>query len=327
MKNCFTPIRFLLLWIALPVGAIAGCQSQADVSLPPTAPVTPTSTAPIAIPSATPMAPTPTAENNIEISLTTIRHDTFPYPVVDSFSKSHTDELSGVLFHPQRNTLFAVRDNGQIIEMETDGTIIRAEIVQKKADFEGITVNPQTGLLYVAVEGNEVILEVDPETLNPTRAIPIDRVFEQNLLLAPGGDGIEGITFVPTNDGTSAGTFFLLNQSDELDGGDPSIVFEVEINNDNSELYARIIRYFSVDVTDLSGIQYAPTTDSLLIISDSNNLLLDVSLSGQVLATYPLPGKKQEGITLDEAGFLYIAHDEKKAPLLKYGLPTNLPKE
>jgi hypothetical protein len=136
-------------------------------------------------------------------------------------------------------------------------------------------------------------------------------MFEGSILLSPEGDGIEGITFVPAGDGATAGSFYLVNQSDELEGTDPSIVFEVEID----QAKARIIRYFSVGVTDLSGIHYVPSSHRLLIISDANDLLLEVSLTGQVLATYPLPGKKQEGITTDEAGSLYIAQDAKEAPL------------
>ena len=81
--------------------------------------------------------------------------------------------LSGVTFHPQRKTLFAVSDEGHIIEMETGGTILQQERVHKGADFEGITFNPVTGLLYVAVEGDEVILEVKPSTLEVVRDIPI----------------------------------------------------------------------------------------------------------------------------------------------------------
>ncbi|UCC85979.1 MAG: SdiA-regulated domain-containing protein, partial [Anaerolineales bacterium] len=76
-------------------------------------------------------------------------------------------------------------------------------------------------------------------------------------------------------------------------------------------------RFFSVGVTDLSGIQYAPSSHRLLIVSDGNNLLLEVDLTGQVLEIYPLPGKKQEGITIDGDGFLYIAQDDDTA-LLKF---------
>ena len=94
-------------------------------------------------------------------------------------------------------------------------------------------------------------------------------------------------------------------------------MFEVEITGAGSEPHARIMRYFSVGVTDLSGIHYSPSSRRLLIISDSNNLLLEVSLSGQILATSLLPGKKQEGVTTDEDGFLYLAQDTKEA-LLKF---------
>ena len=123
------------------------------------------------------------------------------------------------------------------------------------------------------------------------------------------------ITFVPASDGATNGSFYLVNQSNELGGADPSIVFEVEIKHAAGETQARIIRYFSVGVTDLSGIHYVPSRRCLLIISDASNLLLEVSLTGQVLKTYPLPGKKQEGITTDRDGFLYIAQDAKEARL------------
>lgn len=249
----------------------------------------------------------------------------FPYETVDNFGQAKSDKLSGIIFYPRRKTLFAVSDNGRIIELKTDGTLIQRKQIRKKADFEGITYSPATGMLYVAIEGEEIILEVNPETLEAARDIPIDRMFEGGILLSPEGNGIEGITFVPTSDGATNGSFYLVNQSDELGGTDPSIVFEVEINHaapprgasTTNESKARIIRYFSVGVTDLSGIHYVPSSHRLLIISDANNLLLEVSLTGQVLETYPLPGKKQEGITRDEEGSLYIAQDTKEA-LLKF---------
>lgn len=239
----------------------------------------------------------------------------FPYKMVDDFGQAKSDKLSGLVFYPQRKTLFAVSDNGRIIELKTDGTVIQKKQLRKKADFEGITYNPATEMLYIAIEGEEIILEVNPETLEAERDIPIDRMFEGDILLSPEGDGIEGITFVPASDGATNGSFYLVNQSDELGGTDPSVVFEVEINHAVDEPKARITRYFSVGVTDLSGIHYVPSSRRLLIISDANNLLLEVSLTGQVIETYPLPGKKQEGITTDEEGSLYIAQDAKEAPL------------
>ena len=224
-----------------------------------------------------------------------------------------------------RETLFAVSDKGRIIEIKSDGTFIQIKEIRKKADFEGIAYSPETEMLYIAVEGEEVILEVNPATLEVEREMPIDRMFEGNTLLSPEGNGIEGITFVPASDTATNSSFYLVNQSKELEGVDPSIVFEVEISHVADEPQARIIRFFSVGVTDLSGIHYAPSSRRLYIISDINDLLLEVSLAGQVLEIYPLPGKKQEGVTTDEDGDLYIAQDGKTA-LLRFTSPNNTDK-
>ncbi len=290
------------------------CQSQP--SLGPSLPieVPPTQASPVETPNPTP-PPTPGRQdgtgNADKLS------GPFPYEKVGDLGETKSDKFSGIVFYPPRETILAVTDNGQIIEIKTDGSFIRRKLVRSKADFEGITYSPATEMLYVAVEGEEVILEVNPESLEAVRDLPIDRMFGGDVLLSPEGNGIEGITFVPASESPANGSFYLVNQSDELAGPDPSIVIEVEIDHAASEPQARIIRFFSVGVTDLSGIQYAPSSHRLLIVSDGNNLLLEVDLTGQVLETYPLPGKKQEGVTVDGDGFLYIAQDDDTA-LLKF---------
>jgi uncharacterized protein YjiK len=270
-------------------------------------------------PSATPLIATPeptlspTSEGTIKPSGTEISHATFPYVEVDIINSG---ALSGVTFHPQRKTLFAISDEGHIIEMETGGTILQQERVRKGADFEGITFNPVTGLLYVAVEGDEVILEVKPNTLEVIRDIPIDRLFDESVLLDPKGNGVEGITFVPAN-GTAAGaatrgTFYLVNQSMAVGGVDPSVIIEVDITDSEGEPQARIVRYFALGVTDLSGIHYDSSGHQLIVISDENDLAMEVNLDGGIANVYPLPGENQEGITIDNDGFLYIAQDSNK---------------
>lgn len=281
---------------------VTGCQAQADAE--PTLPVeaTPALASPVAA-----------AEHPAGAGQPDPPQGLLPLETVDDLGQARPGKLSGLVFFPPRETLFAVSDNGQVIELKTDGTPVQKKPVRKKADFEGIAYSPFSGLLYVAIEGEEVILEVDPETLEAGRDIPINRLFEGKLLLSPEGNGIEGITFVPAADGSPTGSFYLVNQSDKLDGTDPSIVFEVEIDDKAREPQARIVRYFSLGITDLSGIHYVSSNRRLLIVSDDNNLLLEVSLDGQVLATYLLPGKKQEGVTLDGDGSLYVAQDSKEA--------------
>lgn len=238
----------------------------------------------------------------------------FPYNEVAQFDQVDVKELSGIVFHPQRKTLFAVSDRGDVVEIQTDGVVVQQKKARQGGDFEGITCHPETGMLYVAVEGKELILELNPEFLEVTREIPINRSFKGQVLLDPEGNGIEDIALVPS---TPNDIFYLVNQSDDLDGADPSIIFAVEVGEDQGQPTAHITNYFTVGLTDLSGLYYDSTNQHLFVTSDGHDLLLKVSLSGQVLATYPLPGTNQEGITLDEAGFLYIAQDSKKG-ILKF---------
>ncbi|NIN34756.1 MAG: hypothetical protein GTO60_06505, partial [Gammaproteobacteria bacterium] len=63
-----------------------------------------------------------------------------------------------------------------------------------------------------------VILEVNPKTLEEGREIPIERTFAGRVLLAPEGNGVEGITYVPAGDSATNGSFYLVNQSKELEG-------------------------------------------------------------------------------------------------------------
>ena len=72
---------------------------------------------------------------------------------------------------------------------------------------------------------------------------------------------------------------------------------------------ARILRCIPMEVTDLSGMHYDAKRDLLVIISDQHNLRMDVTRSGKVLSTCPLPGRNQEGIAFDDAGLMYIAQD------------------
>ena len=203
-----------------------------------------------------------------------------------------------------------------LTEVKADGTLVRQEKVLAGANFEGVTVDPATGLLYVAIEGHDKILEMSPDEFAVLREIEIDKMFEGKELIKKGGGGLEGIVFVPNSSG---GTFYLTNQSDALTGNDPSIIFEVVIDKSADKPVVRIVRYFSIGITDMSGLFYLPDKDQLLVISDDNNLLLTVSPTGEVQQTVALPGKHQEGITLDNQGNLYIADDSdsvvKYAPM------------
>ena len=126
-----------------------------------------------------------------------------------NIDKGDIAEPSGIVFHAQRGTLFVVGDEGDIIEMTTKGKHIKAKRLLEQGDYEGITVDPSTGLLYVAIEDDETIIEIDPETFKIMRRFEIERTYREKLVMKKGNQGIEGITFIPDVQSPQGGTFFI----------------------------------------------------------------------------------------------------------------------
>ena len=239
----------------------------------------------------------------------------FPYKWVGLIDRDRLNEPSGIVYHAARQTLFAIGDEGDIIEMSTDGTEVAHKTLRKGADLEAITCDPSTGLLYVAVEGEERVLEVDPQTLKVLREFAIDRTFGGNIRLRGGGEGIEGMCFVPDANHPEGGTFFVTNQAFSLkDPEDTSALLRVELPIRTAEagideLTGRIVEYTAMHIIDMSALHYDNTTGHLFIACDADNVLMEVAVDGTILRTWAFPGNDQEGIAADAEGNLYIAQD------------------
>jgi len=102
----------------------------------------------------------------------------FDYEWVGDIDRIDFNEPSGVVYHSGRGTLFVVGDEGDLCEIKTDGAFVKQARLRSEwpgSDFEGVTFDPGTGLVYVAVEGAEQILEVNPDTFEVLREFSIDR--------------------------------------------------------------------------------------------------------------------------------------------------------
>jgi len=69
----------------------------------------------------------------------------------------HCHEPPGIVFSARRGTLFAVDDEGTICELQLDGTLVNKKRINR-ADLEGITIDPATGLLYAIKEHASYLL-------------------------------------------------------------------------------------------------------------------------------------------------------------------------
>jgi len=240
----------------------------------------------------------------------------FPYKWLDTpgfggnIDQQNIAEPSGICFHPVRKTLFVVSDEGELIEMKTDGTpVCNVEI---SGDLEDVTVNPQSGLLYIIYEGDDVILEYDPERREVIRKFPINREFQgdPNFLQKQKegiyDNGVESIAFVSDLSHPEGGTFYMGNQ------WDPSCIMEVFVplkSRKADVAEARIIRVLPFKIDDPSTIFYDPKTGFLNVVSDADNILVELTLEGKLVREYAFLGNDQEGLTRDDEGYLYIAQD------------------
>jgi hypothetical protein len=235
-----------------------------------------------------------------------------PYDKVGVLELKVVKEPSGVCYHSQRGTLFVVDDGGTVCEFKPDGTVVKHKHL-RNADFEGITHDPATGRLYLAIEGAESILEVDPDTFRVRREFALPRTFEGRTVMKEGGQGIEGLTFVPDKKHPHGGTFFVANQSFRLDDPeDLSAIFEVEIplkDEGPTPGEPKILRCIKAPVVDISGLCYDASSDLLFAISDATDRMMSFARDGTLRRTWTLPGNDQEGIALDADRFLYVAQD------------------
>ena len=235
-----------------------------------------------------------------------------PYNWMGNITKSQIAEPSGITYHPTRRSLFIADDSGIIHELRLDGTLVQSKGLNER-DIEGITVNPNTGLLYVAIEDDEAIIELDAETLTMQREFRIGRNFEGEQLLKKGGMGIEAIAFVPDDSHPEGGTFWVGNQSFSLKEKDePSVVCEVVVplrSGTVRKAEGTIIHAYKMNFIDISGLAYDVQGDLLVLVSDTSNLLVELKREGTILGQYLLPGDEQEGVVLDGAGYMYIAQE------------------
>lgn len=238
----------------------------------------------------------------------------FPYKWLDTpgfggdIDQQNLAEPSGICFHPLRKTLFVVSDEGEIAEIKTDGTPIFNQKIP--GDLEGIAVDPQTGLLYVVVEGEDVILEYEPDEKKVLRRFPVDREYQgqpEFLQTQEGYDnGIESIAFVPDPNHPEGGRFYIGNQ------WDPPCIMEVRVplrSSRGKSAEARILRVLPFQLDDPAAMFYDSRTGYLNVVSDADNILVEITQEGKLIKEYAFLGDNQEGITRDNEGYLYIAQD------------------
>lgn len=248
----------------------------------------------------------------------------FPYSSMEKLDrKEKIEEPSGIAYHPTRKTLFVVSDDGDIYEIDLNGKILAEKHISiKDSDYldpEGVAINTRTGEVYVAAEEIDGILVIDPATLEITGIFKIiNRDEKGRPLFKEGGNGLEGIAFVPGKK-PDYDRIYVCNQHD------PPVVMKVLAPSVVKKRFAdkkslKVLGWFNLPCTDLSGMTYHNSRKTLFILSDFNNTLFEVSAGGKILNRWSVPGQDQEGIAF-AGDYIYIAQDSGK--IIKAKVPKS----
>ena len=218
-------------------------------------------------------------------------------------------EPSGIDFDRRNGRIFVVDDGGELWVFDKD--FREKDVFDLGGDLEGVHYLAGPDRLLVAVEGDEQLLSVDPDSGEELAVYDIPRTFQGDTVMAAGGNGIEALTVVGRR-------IFVANQSfDHNDDEDGSVLVELAMRPGGS---LDIVDVHRLPMLDVAGSLYAPQSKSLFLLSDSDNRIYRLNLQAldslstgedvpvDRLSPFSVPGVDQEGIALID-GHLIIAQD------------------
>ena len=234
-------------------------------------------------------------------------------PVMGSYTKYKLDnvtELSGLCLSADGSFLWGVGDQGNIYRISFSGTATNHWY--HDADMEGVTMNPDTKDLYIAIEGSQKLYLVAAPDYNTYKTLwYVQEAVDGNY----GNSGLEGITWYKD------GRLYIGSQTGAnlwLYSSEGTKVNKISLKHDIP----------GVDITEVADLCYDPVKDMLWVI-DSNNFkiyLFDGS-GRELLTTYDISSMttdNPEAICVDRAnGCVWVADDDEPSRLFKIAF-TNL---
>ncbi len=202
-------------------------------------------------------------------------------------------EPSGIVYHPGRDTYITVSDEGQIAEVEPDGTLVDEWDLGRSYDLEDVTVaDESSSLVYLADENTSSAIAFDLDT----GALTGDSWSFSAYITETDNLGLEGLAWVPDGDHsygtTTSGGLFYAGWQEDAD----IYVFEPDLTT-GSVTFLEELRTTS-GMTDLSGLAYDHMTGILYVVYDGYDLFEMRDTNSTLLGSYTLPGSGQEGIAV-----------------------------
>lgn len=219
-------------------------------------------------------------------------------------------EPSGMCFHPIRGTLFVVDDGdvgrpAGVYELDLQATVLNS--IELGVDLEGICYCAADGLLYICDEHDERVYVVSPDDLSKVGDFQVSRLLDGCEMLLAGGNGFEGIEYIPAGGEVQGDYFLLLNQDD------PHALVRV----DRADIVQRAVgqavplrAFWPLPEINTGELHYDVAAGQLWVIHSWMNVMevLDIETM-EVVRWEVFPGAAQEAVAVDSQGRLWIGYD------------------
>ena len=234
---------------------------------------------------------------------------------VTTYKLDGVEELSGMCLSKDKDFMWGIGDQGKLYKINFNGTY---EFVRELGgDLEGLTMDPATGNMYVAMEGDQrvAILKAPDYT-------KLSKLFDVTEAADYGNSGLEGIAwykgelYVGAQTGANIWRFSLTGT--KLDG-------------------KRTLRNVTSTISEVGDMCYDPVSDRLWVVDSNSNkdkpqylpfqLYVFNGEATKLIGHYPLSGfttNNPEVVCVDrDHNCVWIADDSSKSVLHKVEF-TNL---
>jgi uncharacterized protein YjiK len=225
------------------------------------------------------------------------------------FALPEAPEPSGLCYVVERDSLFLVDDGdvdrpAGVYEISLEGQVLQKREVG--VDLEGICYCTGDGMLYLADEHKETVWVVQPADLVVRSSFTVALGFPDRIVITPGGNGFEGIEYIPSTSDCERDYFMLLNQDDP-----PALVrvnrCDIELHGDESVPIADFHRLPDINCGEL---WYDHASEQLWVVHSWENVYEVLDIDTLAVQSWEIcPGSAQEAVTKDGQGRLWIGSD------------------
>ena len=224
-------------------------------------------------------------------------------PVMGSYQiiKAPVEELSGLCMNKDTTAFWSVGDEGDLCQVSVSGAVTR--VIRSYLDLEGITIDPTTGDLYLAVEGDQMVCHVAaPDYTTIDTLFFVQEALEQDF----DNNGLEGIAWYKD------GQLFVGSQEDALVWiykTDGTMVKRVRLTGETSL------------IEEVAGLYYDAKKDWLWVTdSDAGKIFVFKAESFDLVTHYDVSFiENAESICVDRSrNCVWVGSDEDSPKLYRF---------